>query len=567
MIRSPLLIVFSFAFLLSLGLAQADVKMPAIFGDHMVLQQGAKLPVWGTASPGEKITVSLDAMTATTTAAPDGSWRIDLPPVPQADSTPQTLTIAGTNTIIFHDVLIGDVWIASGQSNMEFGIGNVEQGPAELAKANEPQLRLFCVAKLTALTPQKDLPPGNNLIGHWVVCTPETVGKAGPWSGFSAVGYYFGREIQHAVGHPVGMIDTCWGGTPAQSWVSLDGLQKDPALAHYVADHQRAVANYPQALAASPQLTAQYQIAKKQWDSEVGRLFWPQRAAWDKQVADALAKGEFPPPGPGPQPSAPRPQEPASPDGGPNSPTNLYNAMIAPLIPYAIKGAIWYQGESNAGSRESGEEYATLFGRLITDWRQKWALGDFPFLYVQLASFGTPATTPAQDTWPYLREAQLKTLTLPSTGMAVAVDIGNPYDIHPKDKLDVGLRLALAAKHVAYGQTLVYSGPLYDSMRVDGNKIILSFKNIGTGLKVGLPPWTPFPVTRTPSGLTSFGIAGADKKFVWATAIINGDKIIVSSDQVPAPVAVRYGWANTPPVNLYNNEGLPASPFRTDDWD
>jgi sialate O-acetylesterase len=241
--------------------------------------------------------------------------------------------------------------------------------------------------------------------------------------------------------------------------------------------------------------------------------------------------------------------------------------MIAPLVPLAIKGAIWYQGEANAGSRESGEEYSILFPRLIKDWREQWGQGDFPFFFVQLASYGTPATTPSQDTWPYLREAQSETLSVPQTGMAVAVDIGNPNDIHPKDKLDVGLRLALAAKHVAYGQNLVYSGPTYDSMQVAGNKIILSFKNIGGGLKVGSPPWSATPVLRTPSGLTGFGIAGADKNWVWADAVISGDKIIVSSEKVPAPVAVRYGWANTPPVDLYNKENLPASPFRTDHWD
>jgi sialate O-acetylesterase len=564
MIRSSFVLAISF--LAALQPAPAAIKMPAIFGDHMVLQEDTKIPVWGWAAAGETVTVTFGGKSVATTTAADGTWRIDLPPVP-ANTAPQTLTIAGADSVTFQDVVVGDVWLASGQSNMDFGIGNVEHAADEIAKANEPQLRLFCVPHATSLTPLKDLAPATGDIGKWVVCSPDTVVKAGPWSGFSAVAYYFGREIQHATGHSVGMIDTCWGGTAAQSWVSLDGLQKDPALAHYVADHQKAVANFPTAQAVYPKLLADYQTAKAKWDAEVGASFWLQRSAWDKQVAAAQAKGVAPPPGEGPQPSRPMPQEPTTPDGGAWTPTNLYNGMIAPLQPLALKGAIWYQGESNAGSPQSGAEYSILFPRLIKDWREKWAQGDFPFLYVQLASFGDPASTPSQDSWPYLREAQLETLSVPQTGMAVAVDIGNPYNIHPADKLDVGLRLALAARHVAYGQDIVYSGPIYDSMQLEGNKIILSFKNVGGGLKVGTPPWTLFPVIRTPSGLTGFGIAGADKKFVWAQAVIQGDKIVVSSDQVPAPVAVRYGWANTPPVNLYNQENLPASPFRTDHWD
>jgi sialate O-acetylesterase len=231
--------------------------------------------------------------------------------------------------------------------------------------------------------------------------------------------------------------------------------------------------------------------------------------------------------------------------------------MIAPLIPFAIKGAIWYQGESNAGSMTSGEEYGVLFPRMISDWREKWGQGDFPFLFVQLADYMTPAKTPSDGSWPWLREAQTKTLALPNTGMASAIDIGNPYDIHPKDKLDVGLRLALAAKHIAYGQDLVYSG----------NKVTITFKNVGGGLKIGTPPWAPNNgVIKMPTEVTGFGLAGADQKWVWAKAAIEGDKVTVSSDQVAAPVAVRYGWDNTPPVDLYNQEGLPAVPFRTDNW-
>jgi sialate O-acetylesterase len=242
----------------------------------------------------------------------------------------------------------------------------------------------------------------------------------------------------------------------------------------------------------------------------------------------------------------------------------LYNGMIAPLIPYAIKGAIWYQGESNAGN---GLEYQTLFPRMISGWREKWNQGDFPFLYVQLANFMAPQVKSSEGGWAELREAQLKTLSLPNTGMAVIIDIGDAHDIHPKDKIDVGLRLALAAKHVAYKQDLVYSGPIYDSMKIEGNKIRLTFKDTGSGLQMSASPWTPTGVpVPAPTELTGFAIAGADQNWVWAKAQIDGNSVVVSSDQVPSPVAVRYGWASNPPCNLYNKEGLPASPFRTDDW-
>jgi sialate O-acetylesterase len=483
-----------------------EITMPDIFGDHMVLQQGTKLPVWGFAAPSEKVTVSFASQTATTTADREGNWRVDLAPVPLngAGAAPQTMTIAGSNTITLQDVLVGDVWIASGQSNMNFGMNLLENAPAEIAKANEPQLRLFYVPIQTGLIPQKYIGayPLGAPYAKWQVCTPQSVAQDG-FDGFSAVGYYFGRALQQAVGHPVGIIGTYWGGTSAQAWTSLKGLQSDPALAHYVTEYQKIAAN---------------------------------------QIAP--------------------------PADNTGSPTSFYNGMVAPLRPYAIKGVAWYQGESNTGTVGMGEEYHTLLEVLIKDWRDKWNEGDFPFVYVQLASFGNPAQTPSEGLWPYLRESQAKTLEVPHTGMAVAIDLGNPASIHPKDKSDVGARLALAARHVAYGEDVVYSGPTYDSMQVDGNKITISFKNVGSGLKIAAPPWKPDGAAiATPTELTGFGIAGADRNWVWAQATIDGNKVIVSSDKVPAPVAVRYGWADTPPVDLYNKEGLPASPFRTDNWD
>jgi sialate O-acetylesterase len=264
--------------------------------------------------------------------------------------------------------------------------------------------------------------------------------------------------------------------------------------------------------------------------------------------------------------TVPKPVPPTPPDGGQTTSASLFNAMISPLIPYAIKGVIWYQGEANGGAKK-GPEYGTLFARLITDWREKWGQSNFPFLFVQLAGYGAPAKTPSEGSSPLVREGQLHALSLPATGMASAIDIGDPWNIHPKDKLDVGLRLALAARHIAYGENLVFSGPIYQSMKTEGATIRLTFDHAGSGLIMGVPPWTPSgKPLNPPTELMGFGIAGADKKWSWAKASIEGDTIVVSSDKVPEPVAVRYGWGNSPPCNLYNREGLPASPFRTDDW-
>jgi sialate O-acetylesterase len=539
----------------SSGPTRADVHLPAIFGDHMVLEQDIKIPVWGTADAGEAITVTLGAKTAKTTAGTDGKWRVDLDPT-TTTATALTLTVAGKNTITFSDVLVGDVWVCSGQSNMEFDLGGNRSfgGAANAATAvpaaNDPQLRLFVVKKKIALDPQTDV------VGTWQVCTPDSAAL------FSAVGYFFGQELRHSLNRPIGLIGTYWGGMPAQAFTSLSGLQKDPPFQHYIDSYQKTVANYPKAKEDYPALLAAYPPKLKEWSETTGVAYASLLKQWQDDDAKAKAAGQAEPPKP--VPAVPMPRPPILPEGAPSTPTVLYNGMVAPLIPYGIKGAIWYQGEANAGA---ALEYQTLFPRMITDWREKWGEGDFPFLFVQLASFMAPQVKPSEGGWAWVREAQLKTLSLPNTGMAVAIDIGNPKDIHPKDKLDVGLRLALAAKHVAYQQQVVYSGPIYDAMKVDGNKIRLSFTNVGSGLKFAAPPWSPLPVAPTPpTGLTGFAIAGADKNFVWAKAEIVGNDVVVSSDQVASPVAVRYGWANDPSCDLYNQEGLPASPFRTDDW-
>jgi sialate O-acetylesterase len=526
----------------------AEVRMPAIFGDHMVLQEQAKLPVWGWAAPGEKITVTFKDQKQSTVAAADGHWRVDLKPVAVA-SDAGTLTVAGSdNTLVFTDVLVGDVWITSGQSNMEFGLQTDSRGQQAIAKAKDSQLRFFFVPWATALQPQTNIGrivPPSPLNGQWLVCSPETMGSNWAWHGFSAVGYYFAQAIRQATGHPLGMIATYKGGTPAQAWTSISGLEKDAALGHYITAHQEIVDNLAVAKAAYPKRYADYQSALK---------------AWNVSAEKAKAAGET---------VAPQstPKAPVQPDGGTGAPGNLFNGMVSPLIPFAIKGVIWYQGEGNGDNMQLATEYVTLFPALIRDWREQWGQGDFPFLFVQLPNINRVARVPSEGRWPWVREAQLKTLSLPNTGMAVTIDIGEAENLHPPDKFYVGQRLALAARHIACGEDLIYSGPIFEAMTIEGNKIRLKFKDVAAGLKIGTPPPKADGKTIPASAeLSGFGIAGADQKFVWAKAAIEGDSVVVYSDKIQQPLAVRYDWGQNPSGNLYNAAGLPASPFRTDDW-
>jgi sialate O-acetylesterase len=529
---------------------RADVKLPSIFSDHMVLQEGMKVPVWGTADPGEDVTVTVGKATAATKAGADGKWRVELASLPKG-STPVTMTVKGKNLLTINDVLIGDVWLCSGQSNMAFPLsttnpnfGGDAQAATVVPQANDPQLRLFKVKAVTALDPLPDVS------GKWELCTPESA------SAFSAVGYFFGRDLRTHLNRPIGLIGSYWGGTPAQAWTSLSGLQKEPAFKNYVDAYESNKANLAQATADYPAKQAAYAPELANWTETVGKPYDESMAAWNAAVAQAKAAGQPAPPKP--VLSTPKPKPPVPPDGGPQAPTNLFNAMISPMIPFPIKGVIWYQGEANSGQPE---EYLTLFPRMITDWREKWGEGDFPFLFVQLAGLKRTGV----QSWPYLRESQLKTLALPHTGMAVAVDIGDPLNIHPKDKLDVGKRLALAARHVAYGETLVYSGPIYASMQTKGNVISVKFTQEGGGLIIGSAPWVAIDNKAIPTtSLVGFTIAGSDNKWVPADAKIVGNTVDVSSPAVPAPVAVRYDWLDGPEGNLYNKEGLPASPFRSD---
>jgi sialate O-acetylesterase len=513
--------------------ASAAIKPHCTFTDNAVLQRGVPLPVTGTADNGEQVTVIFQNQKVSTVAK-DGKWKVTLQPLEAGG--PFELTIG---TTVLKNILVGDVWICSGQSNMGFTLGGAHDATQVIPKATHPKIRLYSVPLKTAFEPQASCD------GKWVECTPDTA------KSFTAVGYFFGRDIHAATGVPIGLINTSWGGTPAQSWTSLQGLQTDPALDGFVNNYKTTVANIDK-------LEEKFQTeTHPKWKKENDAAM----AKWKQAVADAK-KAKQPEP---PRPKLPR--EPRSPKNNPGTPSVLYNAMIHPLLPFPIKGAIWYQGESNAGQPM---QYRILFPAMIKDWRRLWGCGDFPFLFVQLANYMKRETEPTQSEggWPGLREAQSLTLKLANTGQAVIIDIGEGEDIHPKNKADVGKRLSLAGLKVAYGKDTVFSGPTYGSMKVAGDKIQLKFQNTGTGLCIGAAPIIRLdqPPAKPLDHLTGFAIAGADKKFVWANAKIDGNSVVVWSDAVKNPVAVRYAWANNPECNLYNKEGIPASPFRTDDW-
>lgn len=490
---------------------RADVRLPALISDNMVLQQKAPASVWGTAGPNEKVAVTIDGKSASTVAGEDGKWSVKLENLKAGG--PYEMTIAGSNTITIQNVAVGDVWVCSGQSNMEFKVARAKDAPAETEAAKFPMIRMFTVGLKIANTPQSDC------TGKWEVCDPQTV------PGFSAVGYFFGREIHQKMKMPVGLIHSSWGGTPAEAWTAKKALEGSPEFKPILDRAEQEAREYP---------------AKK---AEYDKQF----AAWKAESEKAKAAGQ------------PVPRAPIAPRG-PGTPyylSGLFNGMISPLLPYAIKGTIWYQGESNAAR---AREYRKLFPAMIQNWREAWGRGDFPFLFVQLANFGNSQpkkTEPADSTWAELREAQTMTLKTPKTAMAVTIDIGEEGDVHPKNKQDVGHRLALAARSMVYGkEEVVASGPMFDSMKVIGNKVHLTFNQVDGGL-----------VAKGGEDLKGFAIAGEDKKFAWADAKIEGRKVVLRADQVNKPVAVRYAWADAPVCNLFNKAGLPAAPFRTDDWE
>ncbi|MCW1924983.1 GDSL-type esterase/lipase family protein [Luteolibacter arcticus] len=490
-------------------LLPADLWLPRIFSDHMVLQRDTANPLWGTARPGSPVTVSIAGKSATTTATEEGKFRLDLPALPAGG--PHVIEVKTSDASrTFSDVLVGEVWLCSGQSNMDFtlaktakrsfsGCANWEQ---EVPQANHPQLREFKAEWTMREDPQPEVD------GAWKACTPETAGD------FSAVAYFFARELQKELGVPVGLVTCAFGASTAEAWISNDKLAADKAFKplcdafwkKFIAyrDTPRAFEDYGKA------------IAKWTASNKTGR-------------------------GPG-HPDPVRDQ---------HNPAVLFNGMISPLVPYGIRGALWYQGESNVGTRQL---YPTLQRALIEDWRTCWGRDDLPFLFVQLAPHKSPLPEPAASSLASMRDAQSSSLALPHTGMAVTIDIGDEKDVHPRNKLGVGHRLARLALHGTYGkQDVIPCGPVFKMSEIEDGRVVLHFDHIGEGLVAKDGP------------LKQFAIAGDDRKFVWADAEIEGDKVIVSSPSVPRPAYVRYAWADNPAgANLTNSEGLPAAPFRTD---
>jgi sialate O-acetylesterase len=505
---------------LPLALA-AEVKLPAVIGDHMVIQQDKPVSIWGWAGKNEQVTVSLADQEKKVRASADGKWRVVFDPL-KAGGAALEMTVRGEKGpgITVKDILVGEVWLCSGQSNMEWAMDWLAYTTPEIMKADHPRLRLFQVPKHTSDRPKDDVDAG------WTRCTPESVRP------FSAVAYFYGLALQERLGVPVGLIESAWGGTDIEPWTPPAGF-----------------AAVPETKPLLDKQLAKYEDYRK----ELGKAL-PAWEAWARDAQNALkAKEEIPP-----EPL--NGQFPANPYDDPQAPTTLYNAMIHALTPFAIRGAIWYQGENN---RNDGLFYEKKMEALIEGWRQVWNLGDFPFYYVQIAPFNygydkNMKGSPVPDIYrlPLLWEAQANALRLPNTGMAVVTDIANLGDIHPADKRDVGARLALWARAKTYDEKdLVFSGPMFRSMTVEGGKARIAFYYVGGGLVTndGQPP-------------TWFEIAGDDHIFYRAEAEISGDTVVVSSPKVMAPKAVRLGWSQLAVPNLANREGLPASPFRTDRW-
>ncbi|MDP0496360.1 MAG: sialate O-acetylesterase [Verrucomicrobiota bacterium JB024] len=640
--------------------AQAELKLAEVFSDHLVLQREQAVPVWGTASPGDAVNVEFAGHTVTATADDEGAWMAKLPALEVSREGRELRVSAGSESLTISDVLVGDVWLCSGQSNMEFPMKNLKNADEEIAAANYPQIRLLLVRRNYSST------PADTINGcTWRVCAPDRV------SDFSAVAYFFGRDVWQETDVPIGLIEASWGGTPIEAWTRPALMESKPSYARplkartefveheeqvrarmiqeeqdrrkWMADTEKLM-NEPPApgqawfSADAPLPDAEKVKVPGKWAQNTDGLALYRRvitlpdnyrsgpATLDLGVIDdfdvtwvngtevgrttpsnirtASEFRSYKVPAGLLKPGAnvitvrmgdwrwhagflsPAKKMSLVTDSGTSIPlagewdfqldidlgsrpyaqTNpfklpgvLYDGMIHPVIPYAIRGAIWYQGEANAGR---AVVYGELFPNMINDWRAQWGQGDFPFYFVQLANYRERNKEPVDNEWAELRESQTKTLSLPNTGMAVTIDIGDAGDIHPKNKQEVGRRLALWALADTYGMTktadgkpLVRSGPLYSSMQKQADKIVITFTETADGLKTS--------DGREPVG---FAIAGADQKFVWAQAKIDGDTVIVSSPEVSDPQAVRYGWSSNPDVNLVNSAGLPASPFRTDDW-
>lgn len=480
---------------------RAEVRLPALLADHMVVQRGLPVHLWGDAEPGETVTAAFRGESRRTTTDELGRWSVYLP-AGEAGG-PFDVTVRGSNLIELHDVLVGDVWLAGGQSNMELPLRLAAEPGREIANADCPPVRFFQMLPRVADHPLERIDPTD--VRPWTVCSPEAAAN------FSAVAYHFARDIQQHTGVPIGVVQSFWGGTPAEAWTSLPGLSRDPALLPVFAYRAKVAGERSALLRQLAQAQLKYQRA----------------------VAAGRAAGLT------------DPSQEWHPDFNAWAPAALFNGMIAPLTPFPLKGVIWYQGESNSEPLQF-PIYDRLFPALIADWRHAWGQGNFPFLFVQLANFGK---LPPDWHWPEIREAQRHSLRVANTAMVVTIDIGSADEIHPKDKRDVGQRLALAARSLAYGEQIEYSGPSLLQVVAEGGALRAIFDHAAGGL-----------VARGPA-VTGCEIAGADRKFTAATAMIDDDSLLVSSAAVPAPCFLRYGWAPNPPCNLYNRAGLPASPF------
>lgn len=547
LIRSLVLLGLVFAASSSL---RATVKPNSLFTDGMVLQRDAVVPVWGTAAPGEDVTVDFSGQKKSAKADEKGIWTVKLDPIPASANSAEMTITSGGSSIRISDVLVGDVFLAGGQSNMDSPLFAAHNAQEVLPTANDRQLRFFKVAKKTAAEPQVDV------TGQWKPSTPDNAKE------FSAVAYFLAREIRNSASVPVGVISAAWGGTPIETWMPLSGIQAPPPLQKVLEKWNKALEDYAK-VKADPKLVADYEAKLEQWKKEVQPAFTEAMKTYNADKAAGKPVGEKPKPA-WEEPINPDPMAVPSPSRRPLTPSVSYNAMIAPLSPYALKGVLWYQGEANAAK---GLEYRELFPRMIQSWRKQWGT-DFPFLFVQLPMNGKDPVPVAKDGEPYLREAQFMALSEPKTAMAITIDIGDPNNVHPADKIDVGKRLALLARRDIYGEKIDASGPLYQGFKVEGDKIRISFKETAKGLKPGQAPWCAKGVEPLPTDkLIGFYIAGDDKKWVEADARIERNDVVVSSTSVSRPSAVRYGWAHSPRCNLYNSEGLPASPFRTDNWE